>query len=415
MKATAVLYTSEKPTDGKRRPTLTPELSAAVAARHSRNADGLDSILSLVESMPQDKAVDSIFKFTDYGHRSILDMVPASIHLEGISLFAATMLWYLIKQGGGQERSTRYCSFKTGGMFMETETSMPLLEAYEKATGVWSAVAESVAFEGKNEKVTERLRKNFVFDRSRYFIPFSCLTSMNVTTWGVEWARVLSLLASSPWTELRGIADAARLELGVVAPHCVKHSHPTVCNSDWWDDLLNLWSRWTPFKRAHFESNWSEFPDNLDRQNRYDPCELVRRTHPVKYGFDYVTLAELRDMNRHRPGERLIILSPHGFYGADDEAAKYGADICDAIRTGASATTKFSDSDDCDFVYSLPLGALVGFHHTSTLGNLIYEIELRTGPGTHFKYRGDYLELYQEVRSAIPGIGKLLIGSGEPE
>ena len=61
-------------------PVLTPELSASVAARRSRTPDTLEEILGRVADMDPDKAVDDIFRHVDYGHQSIADLAPCSIH-----------------------------------------------------------------------------------------------------------------------------------------------------------------------------------------------------------------------------------------------------------------------------------------------------------------------------------------------
>lgn len=416
-------------------------MNAAVAARHSRSPEGLDEIMLKVAGMDDDKAIDTVFKFVDYGHQSILDMIPVSIHFEKVSLFFANMLWFLVKTGGGQEQSTRYNSMQGADNFLggETELTRGYREAQLKAIDIWSDVAKTdaaIPYLGGpdvTEPVKQRLSRNFVFDRSRYWIPMTTFTNMNVTTWGREWAKLCSLLASSPWAEFQEAASLIRNELAISSPRLVKHSDRTAANVAWWADLTDGWvavaNHYGTYGRdtdvsVSFEclevikpsAHWM-----LPRGNRYDPVDTSRRIVPVYYGWAGVSIAEMRDMNRHRPGERLINMCPTGFYCAQDQFADFGVpatayhDIEESGNVAVEACFNRLKANDIGCVYDMPLGAMIAFTHTSTLGNLIYECELRTGPGTHYRYRKHYLDLVEEMKRKLPTIGPMLIGSGEPE
>ena len=61
---------------------LIPEMLASTGARYSRNNEGLDAILAKVDVNNQEKSIDTIFKHTDYGHASILGMVPIALFID---------------------------------------------------------------------------------------------------------------------------------------------------------------------------------------------------------------------------------------------------------------------------------------------------------------------------------------------
>lgn len=440
MKAIATTYSTPSSVAGQR-PSLTPELSAAVAARHSRTPDGLDAILEKVKGLGDEEAVDAVFKFADYGHRSILDMVPVSIHLEGVSLFLASMIWHLVKVGGGQEQSTRYNEMAKEGDFLGGGDSFTdkCVDAYQKAKTIWEEVATGEkaktllsANQDLSEAKMKRFQKNFVFDRSRGFMPLSALTNMNITTWGTEWTRLCALLEAAPWEEFKEAAGKIRGELSLVAPRLVKHSTPKVSHEEFWRDLVTGWKDASEYygeyqadeEPAAVVFNTMEFSPivtQLNRSNRYCPFDSVRRMTSVTYGWVGISYAELRDVNRHRPGERLLNLCPIGFYGAQDQFQEFEVEVSqyrpliDFGNSICEAAFIALKSGDINFVYRLPLGVTCSFGHSNTLGNLLYEIELRTGPGTHYRYRQHYLDLLNQVRKQIPSLGKVLVGSGEPE
>lgn len=67
-------------------------------------------------------------------------------------------------------------------------------------------------------------------------------------------------------------------------------------------------------------------------------------------------------------------------------------------------------------VYATNLGNTFSFSHSNTLGHLIYECELRTGAGTHFRYRAHYKDLLKKLYEDFPLMKQFMLeGSGEPE
>jgi len=87
MKVTQVAICPSEASTKAGQPSLTPELLAASRARHSRNNEGLESILSKIGPGNLDKSVDSIFRMIDYGHQSIADMVPVAIFIDDLSIW----------------------------------------------------------------------------------------------------------------------------------------------------------------------------------------------------------------------------------------------------------------------------------------------------------------------------------------
>ncbi|MDA0989401.1 MAG: hypothetical protein O3A51_01445, partial [Verrucomicrobia bacterium] len=71
---------------------------------------------------------------------------------------------------------------------------------------------------------------------------------------------------------------------------------------------------------------------------------------------------------------------------------------------------------DPAFVYWLPMGAQCLFEHLTTADKFIYEAELRTGTGAHYRYAQhlhDALELWY---AQFPASRELILeGSAEPE
>lgn len=486
MKATLIQIGPSKAATEAGRKVLCPEMNAAVAARHSRTSEGLDHILDKVDNLgDEDRAIDSVFQFIDFGHRSIADMIPVSIHIEGVSIWLAEFLWGLVHVGGGQETSTRYCNMSDADYFAPPNLDLSSsfmdssAEAYALSKEFWGLVAdempEMVGIDKEMDlKVVARYKRNFVFDRSRYFIPSSCLTNLNITTWGTEWIRIIQSLCSNPWNETLDLANLIRDELKLISPRLIKHTWFNECRHKdyenkltraikfsgitktkgaFYEDLSSGYKTEDAFQillgkglqpTAVFDASSDDAEDKLGsilhvhqnmkyRKNRYDPVGSDLSIIPVSYGWRGVTQAEIRDMNRHRPGVRNISLRPEGFYFAEDQINRVlqnnpsielrdkAMELVQAGLKVAQMTLSLSNevlnsTSPWNVVYSTVLGNTFSFSHTSTFGHLIYECELRTGPGTHYRYRDHYLQLLEAVYKKFPLIKEFVLeGSGEPE
>src|SRR5277367_2415113 len=194
MKVTQVAIRPSQASEQAQRPSLTPELLAASGARYSRNNEGLESILSKIDPKNLEKSVDSIFRMVDYGHQSIADMVPVAIFIDGISMWLAYYIWTLCPTAGGQESSTRYIKISVDGLITPEVTGVHqdsewreimkrCFASYQSAAETWEALAAKNPslmgipqwlledpYEASVKKVA-RMKRNYAFDRARYFLP----------------------------------------------------------------------------------------------------------------------------------------------------------------------------------------------------------------------------------------------------
>lgn len=456
------------------RPILTPELNASVAARRSRTPDTLEEILSKVEGMDPDRAVDSVFKHIDYGHQSIADMVPVSIHFEGVSLWLIEYVWTLVHVGGGQESSTRYIDYTTMGYVQPDQLGLSRDEfgdyhsmvqdgfrAYKAAFQAWTSIAENEPGlvkipEGASAAVVKRFQNNFVCDRARYWLPIAALNNANVTTWAREWAEICRTLLSHPIAEAKQLGALLRDELALAAPRLLKHiqyrteyydlfmdefgelvemTQQTEIGFNEQMEALEFCHEPLAFFRVHTRHMDERLGHNFrestlrrslrHHKNRYDPIGTPMRKTSVEYGWDGVANAEIRDMNRHRPGEKDLLLLPFGFYSAEDQFPRYNSTdeeekvLASLVATGVTSVRKTRErlgQGRPDFIYWSNLGTQFHFSHTSTMNKLVYENELRTGRGVHFRYRAHYEQLLELIYEEYPTLrGVILQGSGEPE
>jgi hypothetical protein len=143
----------------------------------------------------------------------------------------------------------------------------------------------------------------------------------------------------------------------------------------------------------------------------------------VRFGWSAIGFAEIRDLNRHRTGAKYCPPVPQGFYFASDQipaaneekrtALEPWADI--GRRATESATRRLREADPT-YIYWTLLGTEYPFEHVTTADKFIYEAELRTGVGAHFRYAKhlrDALALFYERFPSAKGL--ILEGSAEPE
>jgi thymidylate synthase ThyX len=474
MKVTQV---SIRPTDAAIQagaPALTPELLAATGARYSRNNEGLEDILAKIDPENPDKSVDSIFRMVDYGHQSIADMVPVAMFLDGVSQWLAYFVWSVCQAAGGQESSTRYILMVDDALIDADELGIPgaqqqewqaqmgtCLDAYNKALDAWTRLgdmkpeatripAELLADDSeKTQKKVARLRRNYAFDRARYYLPFALATNVMLIMSARSWAQLCQHLCSHALPEARALGDSIREQLALCAPRLMRHAtrkdSMVAGLKDAFDMLkdeaaggLNGYLSPDATETAHPPiarmdvsalngSSEEQFIRDLgNHDNRYAWIgDSLKRT-AVRFSWDAVALAEIRDLNRHRTGNRFCPLRPVGFYSALDEIPADCDDAADTIaclrglnQHGHHATARAHEQlaqGDPAFVYWMPMGAQCLFEHLTTADKFIYEGELRTGVGAHYRYAqhlSDALALWYE---RYPGTRELILeGSAEPE
>lgn len=451
-------------------PALTPELLAATGARYSRNNEGLQNIIDKIDPNHLDASVDSIFKLVDFGHQSIADMVPVSIFIDEISIWLAYYLWYNAYTASGMECSTRYIKMGLDGLVPASVLGIPehqrsawdaamntAFDCYVKALAFWGEQLNKnpslVKFppelandtSDKAEKQRKRIRRNFAFDRSRYFLPSAASTNVMIVMSARGWVQLIQALMSHPLSEPQMLGTILRDELELVAPRLLKHA----INTDEMEGTLHdEFRRIAAVARTEkvdelqpnattFDALAKPFLDVLDcdhdlvierdlihHTNRYAPVGTVLRMIPVRFGWDAVSFGEIRDLNRHRTGQKYCPFIPVGFYGAKDqvgsiasiEAMRAYQELCKEGQELSSYARALLADERQDYVYWTLLGTQFPWMHTTTADKFIYEAELRTGTGAHYRYAGHlrtvlalWYELYPDTK------GFVLEGKAEPE
>ena len=465
MKVTQVALRATQASNEANRPTLTPELLAATGARYSRSNDGLDAILAKIDPENPDKSVDSIFKMVDFGHASIGDMVPVALFMDGISMWLAYHIWSLCPTAGGQESSTRYIQLAPENLPDAEQIGIPeaqrdewgvqmesALQDYQSALDFWHNVAENdptvmrIPSALKNDdsekarKTVARMKRNYAFDRARYFLPAALKTNVMMIQSARAWVNLCQQLFSHPLPEAQKLAELIRDELELVAPRMIKHATQSASITRGleieWKQLINVaWMAMNSAQAPTFDvagvrstprlDVWGAPADKgqifaedlMQHDTRYAFIgEELRRT-PVRFGWGQVAFGDIRDLNRHRTGTKVCLLMPWGFYGATDQTddASYGA----VAARGAALAGKCMNqlrAGQSSFVYWMNLGTQFDFEHTTTADKFIYEAELRTGVGAHYRYAAHLREILKLWYEQFPTTrGLILEGSAEPE
>lgn len=441
--------------------TLTPEMLAATGARYSRNNEGLEAILAKVEGMDPDKAVDSIFNMVDYGHRSITDMAPVSMFIDDVSLWMALRLWQWCPTAGGQESSTRYVKLHSENIVRPPKVDSDYddlmneaFEAYNTAYEVWTEVAEeypnlmNLPPDIKvGDKKIARMRRNFAFDRARYFLPMCCQTNVMLMMQARGWVDLIKMLWSDYNAESVEIAALMTEGLGLATPRLTRHARvdesfskglakelETVRKTAYEQSQESVsrlrgagpYCEITPPSMKEDELQAAIVGDLEDHQGRYDYFGPTVRKTVVRFGWKALTIAELRDLNRHRTGTKDFDLTPVGCYFADDQVHKLAnfdsllaKDLDDLRPVGekmVQRALKLAQKGDPSYVYYLPLGAQCAYEHVTTADKFLYQCELRTGLGAHYTYAARMREVLNLWHSRFPATRTMIVpGTAEPE
>lgn len=441
MKTTLVSIAPSERAQNAGRPGLSPELLAATGARYSRNNEGLEAILKRVDPDDEDRSIEAIFRFVDYGHQSIGDMAPVAIFIDGLSILLAFYVWNWCPTASGQESSTRY--LRMGDLPNPDDLGIPPEEqgawsalmqsgfdAYARMLDLWTELSERrpelsripaallADSSEKAQKQVQRMRRNFAFDRARVFLPAAGLTNMMLVMPATGWVRLCSILLSHPMHEANRLGSALRSELELTVPHLIRHiAARGNMAGDFADDLdeaaveaaesrdllagkvmhekpveasLDVWVP-SGIRPA------VAFPRALrHHDNRYAPVGSALRKTSVCYRWNAVGLAEIRDLNRHRTGTRQAGLVPVGFHAALDQAESAGYDESLSVLQNTllilqdevgGAALRHARRALCqrraDAPYWHLLGTQFPFSHSTTADKYLYEAELRTGTGAH--------------------------------
>ncbi len=462
-----IQYVSIKPTQNAEElgcHALIPEMLASVGARYSRNNEGLDSILDKVDPNNQEKSIDSIFRFLDYGHGSISGMVPIALFIDDISQFAAYYLWTLAPQADGQECSTRYIKMDESGLVDAETLGIPehlvdsfndynkkAFEYYHSTLQSWTKLAELHPEEtkipasllnsqsDKDKKAVARMKRNYAFDRARVYIPLAASTGVMMIQSARSWANISAHLQSHPLKELNLIGQEIADKMSIGAPRLLKHTKPTESIQKY---ILSEYeynkeaSEFTEIDNSHDFDTYVDiddlyYPEELivkaceNRTNRYSPFGSVVQRMSVKFAWNSISFGEIRDLNRHRTGTKYCPLIPSGFYGATEQIPKVDSTDLNATDTIYSCYKNFKSTaeqaknmfkDYPEYIYFTSLGHKYYFEHTTTADKFLYEMELRTGIGAHYRYAEHCKKALEAWYEKYPlSKGLIFEGTAEPE
>jgi thymidylate synthase ThyX len=460
MKVTQVAIRATELSDSLGRPALTPELLAAVGARYSRNNEGLNAILSRIDSANLDASVDSIFKMIDYGHQSIADMTPVAMFIDGISILLAYLVWSWCPTAGGQESSTRYIKLGRDGLVEPALFGVPQsqytewydfidrsFDAYGCALRFWEKVAQAdprrtripsdllADPSDRARRQVARMLRNYAFDRARYYLPVAAKTNLMLVMSARGWVQLCQQLLSHWLPESIHLGACIRDELRIAAPRMLRHAEAKASfQSGHSAELANL----ATLSRSLIEPtreaacvpqidlcspagvSEDELVDSLRwHANRYDFIGPAACRTSVRFSLSAVSIGEIRDLNRHRTGQKFCPLAPLGFYCAADQMPEV-ASFDDALaRVGIESVgvaRRLLGEASPHFVAWLLLGAQFRFEHTTTLDKFVYEAELRTGPGAHFRYADHLRDTVALLRYSHPRLAEAIrLGLSEPE
>lgn len=448
MKATALAIVP--PPGAEECPNVTPELLASVLARYSRSNHGISAILDQVDLDNPDASIDRILRFVDYGHASIGGLTGGiAVALDGASMWLAYKVFEIAQMADGQESSTRYITMSPENLPEPEELEIPsdladrwkslmarCFDAYNREYKRLDAVAtknpEVVRMPaGASSAVANRLRKNYALDRARYLIPFATRTNVGLVMTARMWAETVKHLDSLPQAEARQAAKLIREELLKISPRLMRHSYAddsyrrqAEAELDW---SLRLGSERLSSQQLPDET-WVKIDDEAPpflpqeqpmeealryRENRYGRHGLASRRMRVSFAWNNVALAELRDLNRHRTGHRCTPLIQAGFYLPPEINS---ADHRELIEEQTELVQELFNKRSAAYPYALLLGSQTPFEHSTMADKFIYEAELRTGLGAHFRYAehlsAALVEFFEQVPEAQEWVEE---GTAEPE
>jgi thymidylate synthase ThyX len=451
MKVTGISI--QPPPNAASNPRVTPELLASSLARYSRSNLGLDAILASIDWNDPDKSVDAIFRFVDYGHASITGMTGGiAVAIDGLSMFLAYKIFDIAQLCDGQESSTRYIKLDKISLPTADEIGIP-----ENCARRWERTAER-AFEvyreiydtlddkvkrrpeliklpdGVDDKIIDRLRKNYALDRARYLIPFAAKTNAAYVMTARVWADTLRQLDSLPLPEAQRCAKLIRAELDKFVPRMTRHSFKTAASESQAEQMIaysisKIRSEGVNITNIpdevylHVDDGKPPFLPNLQnvdaafsgKENRYSTVGTAARRTMVRAAWNNMAIAELRDLNRHRSGYRFSPLCPRGFYLPEEAKNPNVRELLDDYKKTVEAIAAQETGAEA-YIYSLLLGTQVAFEHSTHLDKFIYEIELRTGMGAHFRYAEHLAKAAALLTRERPELAPFIqTGNAEPE
>ncbi len=431
-------------------PKVTPELLASVLARYSRSNEGLETILSKVDLANPDASIDRILKFVDYGHASIGGLTGGlAIALDGVSMWLAYKIFELAQMADGQESSTRYITMDASSLPSPEELGIPadladrwrrvMADAFAAYNAEYARL-DAAALANPSlvrlppdakPAVVTRLRKNYALDRARYFIPVATRTNLGLVQSSRMWAATVKHLDSLAHPEAKAAAKLIRDELLKQSPRLMRHSSAEKSYEEQARQELGTSLRlglerlsaapltdevWVNVERTTppFLPESQPIGESLrHRANRYGYQGTATRRMRVAFAWNNMAIAELRDLNRHRTGHRYTPFIQAGFYlPAEIKHADHAA----LLQAQLELTRELMQRGSPAYVYSLLLGAQTPFAHSTHADKFIYEAELRTGMGAHYRYAEHLSAALKGFFAQVPEAKQWVVeGTAEPE
>ncbi len=429
---------------------VTPELLASVLARYSRSNEGIGTIMEKVDLANPEKSIDRILKFVDYGHASIGGLTGGiAIAIDDVSMWLAYKLFEIAQMSDGQESSTRYIAMDPQNIPTPEEVGMPVdlaeewlaliaeaFECYNSEYARLDALATAKpaivrAPADTPEKVLARMRKNYALDRARYFIPFATKTNLALVMSARMWSEAIKHLASLPQKEARVVAESLRAEVSKIAPRLMRHSFAeksyekqALADLDRSIDLLRsrlsierladeVWVHVDDAAPPFLKERQSVGEALKYRSNRYGYCGRSIRRMRVAFAWNNMAVAELRDLNRHRTGHRYSPCVQTGFYLAPETDRDVFRPFLERQK---AFLEKLIDRGEPSYVYGLMLGSQTPFEHSTHADKFVYEAELRTGLGAHYRYAEHLSAALAEFYKQVPDARDWVVeGTAEPE
>jgi len=431
-------------------PKVTPELLASVLARYSRSNEGIHRILEKVDLANPDESIDRILKFVDYGHASIGGLTGGlAIALDDVSMWLAWKIFEIAQMADGQESSTRYITMDAANLPSPAELGVP-----DDLAPRWAALMARAfaAYHAEYDRldrlareqpelvrlprdakpaVVTRIRKNYALDRARYFIPFATRTNLGLVQSSRMWATTVKHLDSLPHPEARAAARLIRDELLKQSPRLMRHSFADASYQAQAAQELagslqlglarlatapladEVWVK-VDGSAPPWLAEEQTLADALRyRANRYGYHGTATRRMRVTFAWNNLAIAELRDLNRHRTGHRWTPMIQAGFYLPPEVSPEPHRAL---LEDQAALTRELMKRGSPAYVYSLLLGAQTPFEHSTQADKFIYEAELRTGMGAHFRYAEHLSATLREFFRQVPEAKAWVVeGTAEPE
>jgi hypothetical protein len=245
------------------------------------------------------------------------------------------------------------------------------------------------------------------------------------------WATTVKHLDSLPHPEAKAAAKLIRDELVKQSPRLMRHSFAEKSYQEQAAQELRTSldlglerlstdrladDVWVQVDRA--TPPWLQETQSIaealkHRSNRYGYQGTATRRMRVSFAWNNMALAELRDLNRHRTGHRWTPCIQAGFYLPPEiERSDHQA----LLDRQAALTRELMTRGSETYVYSLLLGAQTPFEHCTEADKFIYEVELRTGMGAHFRYAEHCSAALQAFLQEVPEAREWVVeGTAEPE